>query len=118
MSLRAHSLLNVLLEVVLISIGVFLALLANNWHEDREHRVLAESTLRNFAKEIRTNEQALQKERKYHEDLARELHQFLLNNEPLTEERLRKAFTSKESARSHSSTPPGTWRWQLKLCLI
>jgi hypothetical protein len=85
---RERSLLNILLEVVLISIGVFLALWANNWHENREHRALAESTLRNFASEMRANQQAVQGERQYHEALARELHEFLVSNEPPTEERL------------------------------
>jgi hypothetical protein len=92
MSLRSraehgNSFFNLLLEVILIGVGVFLALLANNWHEDREHRALAESTLRNFAEEMRTNQQAVQKERQYHETLAREIHQFLTGNQPLTAER-------------------------------
>jgi hypothetical protein len=92
MSLREHqrSLLNVILEVVLISIGVFLALWANNWHEEREHRALAHSTLHNFADELRVNQQAVRSERQYHETLARQLHEFLISNEPPTEERLQK----------------------------
>lgn len=85
------SLLNILLEVVLISMGVFLALWANNWHEQREHRALADSTLRNFAGEMRTNQQAVQKNRQYHEALARELQQFLASSEPPTEERFQKS---------------------------
>ena len=95
MSLRSgehpKSLLNILLEVVLISLGVFLALLANNWHEEREHHALAESALRNFADEMQTNRQAVQKERQYHEVLARELDQFLASNEPPTEEQFQKS---------------------------
>jgi hypothetical protein len=93
MSLRGRepSLLNILLEVVLISIGVFLALWANNWHEDRQHRALAESTLRNFADEMRANQQAVQKYRQYHETLARELHEFLATDEPPTQERFDKS---------------------------
>jgi len=42
MSLRSSehekSFVNLPIEVVLIAIGVFLALWANNWHEEREHR--------------------------------------------------------------------------------
>lgn len=91
MSLRPRehgkSLLTILLEVVLISIGVFLGLLASNWHEEREHRALAEAALRNFASEMRTNQQAVQKERQYHQGLAGELHDFLASNEVPTEER-------------------------------
>src|ERR1700755_3076889 len=94
MSLRSRehqkSLLNVILEVILISIGVFLALWANNWHEEREHRALADSALRNFAREMRANRQALQKNRQYHEALARELQAFLASSEPPTPERYEK----------------------------
>ena len=99
MSLRGRehqkSLLNVILEVVLISIGVFLALWANNWHEEREHRALAHSTLRNFADELRTNQQAVRNERQYHDTLARRLQEFLTSNEPPTEERLQKSVQFK-----------------------
>ena len=93
MSLRGRepSLFNILLEVVLISIGVFLALWANNWHENRQHRALAESTLRNFADEMRANQQAVQKYRQYHETLARELHEFLASDEPPRQERFDKS---------------------------
>src|SRR5437016_1968382 len=99
MSLRSRehqkSLLNVILEVVLISIGVFLALWANNWYEERQHRGLAHSTLRNVADELRANQQAVRGERQYHETLARQLHEFLISNEPLTEERLQKSVQFK-----------------------
>jgi hypothetical protein len=99
MSLRApehrKSLLNLILEVVLISIGVFLALWANNWHEQREHRALVQSTLHNFADELRANQQAVRNERQYHEILARQLHEFLIGNEPPTEERLQKSVQFK-----------------------
>jgi hypothetical protein len=90
---REHqkSLLNILLEVILLSIGVFLALWANNWHEQREHRALADSALRNFADEMRSNQQAVQKDRQYHETLARELQEFLASNEPATQDRYEKS---------------------------
>lgn len=92
---RQKSLLNLILEVVLISIGVFLALWANNWHEEREHRALAHSTLLNFADELRANQQAIRSERQYHETLARQLHEFLISNEPPTDERLQKSVQFK-----------------------
>src|SRR5689334_12725950 len=99
MSLRSRehqkSLLNVILEVVLISIGVFLALWANNWHEEREHRALAHSALRNFAGELRMNQQAVRNERQYHDTLARQLHEFRISKEPLTEERLQNSVQFK-----------------------
>jgi len=81
----------ILLEVLLIAIGVFLALWASNWHEQREHRALADSTLRNFADEMRANQKAVQAGRQYHEALARELEQFFASNQLPTEERFQKS---------------------------
>ena len=99
MSLRGRehrkSFLNVILEVVLISIGVFLALWANNWHEEREHRALAHSTLRNFVDELRANQQAVRNERQYHDILARQLHEFRISNESPTEGQLQKSVQFK-----------------------
>jgi hypothetical protein len=94
MSLRGgehrRSFLNLVIEVALIAAGVFLALWANNWHEDREHRAQAKATLRNFAGEMEANRQAMQGNRQYHETLARELDQFLSSKEPPSEERFYK----------------------------
>src|SRR5256714_15630828 len=77
---------NLLFEVVLIAVGVFLALWANNWHEDREHRAQARATLRNFAGEMEANRQATQRNRAYHETLAPELIQVLRSSGRPTEE--------------------------------
>ena len=79
MSLRGEqrSFIDLLFEVLLITVGVFLALWANSWHEDREHRAQARAALRNFAGEMEANRQATQRNRAYHETLARELIQFL-----------------------------------------
>ena len=85
-----RSFLNLLFEVVLITVGVFLALWANNWHENREHRAQAKAALRNFAGEMEANRQATQRDRAYHETLARELIQFLRSNELPTEDRFSK----------------------------
>ena len=85
-----RSFLNLLFEVVLIAVGVFLALWANNWHENREHRAQAKAALRNFASEMEANRQATQRNRPYHETLARELVQFLRSTEPPSEERFNK----------------------------
>lgn len=92
---RQNSLLNLILEVVLISIGVFLALWANKWHEEREQRALAHSTLHNFAEELRANQQAVRSERQYHETLAGQLHEFLISNESPTEQRLQRSVQFK-----------------------
>jgi Tfp pilus assembly protein PilE len=78
------------IEVVLITIGVFLALLASNWHEDREHRAQARAALRNFIGEMQANEQAVKQYRAYHETLARELDLFLKSIEPMTNERMKR----------------------------
>ncbi len=95
MSLRGgehgKSFLNLFIEVALITIGVFLALWASNWHEDREHHAQGIAALRNFAGEMETNVQATQSNLKYHETLARELHEFLASNEPATQERFSKS---------------------------
>ena len=94
MSLRGgehgRSFVNLLFEVVLIAVGVFLALWANNWHENSEHRAQAQAALSNFANEMEANRQATQRNRAYHETLARELEQFLRSKEPPSEERLYK----------------------------
>jgi Tfp pilus assembly protein PilE len=92
MSLRGEqrSFLTLLIEVILVAVGVFLALWANNWHEDREHRAQAQAALRNFAGEMEANRQATQSSRTYHETLARELEQFLRSKEHPSEERLYK----------------------------
>jgi len=82
-----RSFLNLFFEVALITIGVFLALWANNWHEGREHRAQARAALRNFAGEMEANRQATQHNRQYHETFARELHEFLASKEPPSDDR-------------------------------
>lgn len=81
---------SLLIEVLLITVGVFLALWSNNWHEDREHRAQARAALRNFLEEMQANRDATQHNRAYHETLAQQLDPFLRSNEPMTEERLNK----------------------------
>ncbi len=93
MSVRAgqRSFFNLLFEVALIAVGVFLALWANNWQEDREHRAQAKAALRNFAAEMEANRQATQRNRAYHETFAHELREFLASKEPANEDRLNKS---------------------------
>ena len=86
-----RSFFNLIFEVALIAVGVFLALWANNWHEDREHRAQARAALRNFVAEMETNREAMQRNRAYHEALARELKEFLASKEPASEDRLNKS---------------------------
>ena len=82
--------IELLIEVLLVTVGVFLALWANNWHEDREHRAQAKAALRNFLGEMEANRQATQRNRQYHETLEHELDQFLRSNEAPTEDRFKK----------------------------
>ena len=88
---HGKSILSLFFEVVLIAVGVFLALWANNWHENQEHRSQARAALRNFAGEMEANRQAIQGNRRYHETLARELHDFLASKEAPTDERFSKS---------------------------
>lgn len=52
---RRSATLKFITEVVFISLGVFLALMADQWREDRHTRELAEASLRGFRAEIRAN---------------------------------------------------------------
>lgn len=49
----------VVIEVALITLGVFLALLADGWRERADHRQLAEDTLRRFRAEFTANREAV-----------------------------------------------------------
>jgi len=63
---RGKSLLTIALEVLLISVGVFLGLAGEQWREDRRHRELAESSLRRLRTEIETNRKAVAAVKDYH----------------------------------------------------
>jgi len=71
------SLLGLLTEVVLIGVSVFLALLANQWSDARQHRERANATLHYFREEIVTNQKAIETRRQYHEALSRDIESFL-----------------------------------------
>jgi hypothetical protein len=58
---HSKSILALLIEVVLIGVGVFLELLANQWHDDRQHWEVADATLRYFHEEIVVNKQAIER---------------------------------------------------------
>lgn len=81
---RSKTLLKLLTEVGLVSLGVFLAVIAGQWRDGREHRATANATLRYFREDILANRQAIIKERAYHEALAKELRQFLESTAPRT----------------------------------
>ncbi len=56
---RGKSLLTIALEVTLITVGVFLALMGDEWREHMQHRQLADAALRHFRAEFITNRDAV-----------------------------------------------------------
>lgn len=81
---RSKTFLKLLTEVGLVSLGVFLAVLAGQWKDAREHRATANATLLYFREDILANQQAIANERAYHETLAKEVGQFLESTSPRT----------------------------------
>lgn len=81
---QPKSLLGLLTEVVLIGVSVFLALLANQWSDARQHRERANATLRYFREEIVTNQKAIETRRQYHDALSRDIESFLQSDAPKT----------------------------------
>ena len=55
-----------LLEVVLISAGVFLGLAAEQWRSNAQHREQAHAALQRFRTEIQSNQAAVNKVKDYH----------------------------------------------------
>jgi len=53
-------------EIALIAIGVFLALMADQWRSDRQHRDQARDALQRFKVEIQTNQAAIDTVKDYH----------------------------------------------------
>ena len=83
---RSKTVLHLLTEVGLVSLGVFLALIAGQWRDTREHQTQANATLRYFRDDLLANEQAITRERAYHTALAEEVQQFLKSPSPRTAE--------------------------------
>ncbi len=84
---RGKSFATVGLEVVLISAGVFLGLMGEQWRERSEHRELAEEALRRFRTEIMANREAVASRKDYHATLKQELTTYF-GSEPRTSEKL------------------------------
>jgi hypothetical protein len=74
---RGKSVLHIALEVILISVGVFLGLAGEQWREQRRHHELAESSLRDFRSEIVTNRKAIEEVKDYHDGLLKSLKSYL-----------------------------------------
>jgi hypothetical protein len=75
---RSHgkSLLKIVLEVVLISTGVFLGLAGEQWRENAQHRELAAQALRRFQTEILANRKAVAAVKDYHAAKRKEMHAY------------------------------------------
>ena len=74
---RGKHALRLLLEVVLISAGVFLGLAGEQWRESRERRERAEASLRRFHTELSDNKKTVAAVRDYHVTLRTSLRQYL-----------------------------------------
>lgn len=74
---RAGWVLKLALEVVLISLGVFLALLGDQWRENADHRALARSSLHGFRSEIVANRKAVAAVKDYHVRVLRDVRAYL-----------------------------------------
>jgi hypothetical protein len=74
---RAEWLLKVGLEVVLITIGVLLALMVDQWRERAHDRELAADALRRFRSEIVANQRSVAAVKDYHVGLLQSLRGYL-----------------------------------------
>ena len=70
-------LLKVGVEVVLITIGVFLALMGDQWRERAHDRQLADDALRRFRTEIAANQKSVAAVKDYHVALHKSLRAYL-----------------------------------------
>jgi len=70
------SILKIVLEVALISTGVFLGLAGEQWRENARHRESAEQALRRFRAEIAADKKAIEDVKDYHADRLKELNAY------------------------------------------
>jgi hypothetical protein len=74
---RSKSLLRLGLEVLLISAGVFLGLMGEQWRERAQHRELAEQSLGRFRSEIVANRAAVSRVKDYHVTMKKGIDAYL-----------------------------------------
>jgi hypothetical protein len=67
----------ILLEIALISAGVFLGLAGDQWRESAEHRAMGREALRRFRSEVAANRQAVADVEGYHADMRRRIESYL-----------------------------------------
>jgi hypothetical protein len=79
---RRHSFLKILLEVVLITAGVFLGLAGESWRETREHRKHAAQSLRMFREELESNRKAVLRVHQKHQEQEEGLSNYFAANGP------------------------------------
>ncbi len=68
-----RSILKLVLEVALISVGVFLGLAGEQWRETRHQHELAQQALRRFRTELQSNRAAVTRVEDYHSKLFEQL---------------------------------------------
>ena len=119
--------LKITLEVVLISVGVFLALMGEQWRESSHTREVAEASLRGFRAEILANQKAVAAVKDYHVGLLESLRKHLAAD-PKTRNRddvqirgLQPVFfehTAWTSLWRRSHSPISTRKWHLRSLVL
>jgi hypothetical protein len=79
---RAKSLAKIGLEVVLITAGVFLGLLGEQWRENAHHRELARESLERFRAEFRANKAEVNRVHARHVQEREALQKYFVDHEP------------------------------------
>jgi len=74
---RSRWLLTIVVEVAFISIGVFLALMGDQWRERAHARELARGTLQRFRVEIVRNRKSIDAVKDYHKTVLTSLQQYM-----------------------------------------
>jgi hypothetical protein len=93
---RTRSFFKIGLEVVLISAGVFLGLLGEEWRENAGHQALAEASLRRFRAEFRANKAEVERVHGRHVQQLQALESTSLSTRPRC---------STDAGRCHSRCP-------------
>jgi hypothetical protein len=74
-------LIRVAVEVILITMGVFLALMGEQWRQDAQDRRLAEDSLRRLRSEMQSNRKAVAAVKDYHSVTLKSLQAFLADDD-------------------------------------
>ena len=95
-SLAHHPAVKLVLEVVLISAGVFLGIAGEQWRENARHRELAQAALRSFRSEMVANRRLVATVRTYHEGLQPHLNTFFSSGQAVTAGALSQTFEANQ----------------------